>query len=139
MGSLEKIARALDSSQLELIAAVDDELVASTGEALMRAGDGTVGRYGDGEARMLVHGTRRFQPMEFTGHNLEVGDQFVHDEDEFIHVIAGAVEVVLGTEPPTVLREGDSLYYVGGTPHRWRALDAAGYRLFVVKEKPHQL
>jgi len=134
MVSLEKIARALGSSQLELLAGGDD-----TGSTLVRAAEGTRGHYGEGEARMLVHGTRSFHPMEFRGSNLVAGDYFVHDEDEFIHVVAGSVEVDLGEQGVSVLVEGDSLYYVGGTPHRWRALEPGGYRLFVVKEKPEQL
>ncbi len=134
MVSLEKIARALGSSQLELLAGGDE-----TTTTLVRAAEGTRGHYGEGEARMLVHGTRRFHPMEFRGANLEVGDYFVHDEDEFIHVVEGSVEVDLGEQGVSVLVEGDSLYYVGGTPHRWRALEPGGYRLFVVKEKPEQL
>ena len=133
MVSLEKIARALGSSQLELLAGGDDT------STLVRAAEGTRGHYGEGEARMLVHGTRSFHPMEFRGSNQNAGDYFVHDEDEFIHVVEGSVEVDLGEQGVSVLVEGDSLYYVGGTPHRWRALEPGGYRLFVVKEKPEQL
>lgn len=131
--SLERIARALGSSQLELLAGGDDP------STLVRAAEGARGHYGEGEARMLVQGTRSFHPMEFRGTNAEAGDFFVHDEDEFIHVVAGSVEVDLGEQGVAVLAEGDSLYYVGGTPHRWRALEPGGYRLFVVKEKPSQL
>ena len=141
MVSLEKIARALGSSQLELIAAAEDESEIETQPptVLVRANEGTRGQYGDGEARLLVHGKRRFHPIEFTAFNTDPGDFFVHDEDEFIHVVEGSMEVDLGEHGVSVLRQGDSLYYVGGTPHRWRALDATGYRLFVVKEKPQQL
>lgn len=141
MLSLEKIARALGSSQLELIAAAEDE-VSFPGQAptvLVRAGDGTRGQYAEGEARLLVHGNRRFHPMEFTGENVEAGDFFVHDEDEFVHVVAGRVEVDLADQGVSILGAGDSLYYCGGTRHRWRAVDPGGYRLFVVKEKPQQL
>src|SRR3982750_3021999 len=66
MVSLERIARALGSSQLELLAGGDD-----TASLLVRATEGTRGHYGEGEARMLVHGTRRFHPMEFRGSNLQ--------------------------------------------------------------------
>lgn len=141
MVSLEKIARALGSSQLELIAAAEDAASEDpqSGTVLVRATEGTRGHYGGGEARLLVHGTRSFNPMEFTGDNLDGGDYFVHDEDEFIHVVEGIVEIDLADQGVSVLRQGDSLYYVGGTPHRWRALEPGGYRLFVVKEKPAQL
>lgn len=141
MVSLEKIARALGSSQVELIAAADDDAAhpeqAPTG--LVRAGHGVRGHYAEGEAQMLVHGDRPFHPMEFIGDNVDFGDFFAHDEDEFLYVMSGSVEVDLGPLGVSVLAEGDSLYYVGGTPHRWRGLAPGGYRLFVVKEKPQQL
>lgn len=139
MVSLEKIARALGSSQLELIAAAEESFPDIAPVVLVRAGEGTTGHYGEGEARMLVHGDRRFHPMEFTGGNAEYGDYFAHDEDEFVHVIGGTVEIDLGPSGLSVLSAGDSLYYSGGTPHRWRAPEPGGYRLFVVKEKPRQL
>jgi transcriptional regulator with XRE-family HTH domain len=137
IGSLEKIARALGSSQLELLSH-DDDLDQSP-VALVRAGAGASGHYGEGEARMLVTGRRRFHPMEVVGDNRAVGDFFTHAEDEFVHVAAGRVEIDLGAEGVYRLEAGDSLYYAGGTPHRWRARDAAGYRLLVVKEHPARL
>jgi transcriptional regulator with XRE-family HTH domain len=136
IGSLEKIARALGSSQLELLSLdgiSDDDLVPPLPVAVVRRAEGATGHYGEGEARMLVTGARRFHPMEMVGRNPEFGDHFVHAEDEFIHVVAGRVEFDLGDSGVHRLEEGDSLYYAGGTPHRWRALDADGYRLFVVK------
>lgn len=141
MVSLERIARALGSSQLELIAAAEDvtERTDETPTVLVRAGEGTIGQYAEGLARLLVHGNRNFHPMIFTGDNPEVGDYFVHEEDEFVHVISGSVEIDLADHGVSTLVEGDSLYYVGGVPHRWRALEPGGYRLFVVKEKPQQL
>jgi transcriptional regulator with XRE-family HTH domain len=140
MVSLEKIARALGSSQLELMAAAEDE--AQPGESptvLVRSHEGTRGPYGGGTARLLVHGTRKFHPMEFTGDNLDAGEYFAHAEDEFVHVVAGTVVIDLAEHGTSTLSEGDSLYYTGGTPHRWSAIDSAGYRLFVVKEKPVRL
>ena len=141
MVSLEKIARALGSSQLELISAADDTAT-NTSQAttvLVRSSEGTIGHYGEGEARLLVHGIRRFHPMEFTGSNPRFGDYFVHEEDEFVHVVDGAVEIDLASEGLWILTAGDSLYYGGSTPHRWRSVGPGGYRLFVVKEKPELL
>ncbi len=140
MVSLEKIARALGTSQLELIAAAEDaSSVQAPAATVVRAGEGTRGHYAEGEARMLVQGIRRFHPMEFTGDNESFGDYFAHEEDEFLTVIDGAVEVDLGPEGSVVLEPGDSVYYGGGTPHRWRAARAGGFRLFVVKERPRKL
>lgn len=141
IGSLEKIARALGSSQLELLSGAGEATEdCDAPVALVRADDGSRGPYAEGEGRMLVHGDqRRFHPMSLDGSNREFGDAFAHAEDEFLHVAAGRIEVDLGERGVFVLGPGDSLYYVGGTPHRWRALDAGGYRLFVVKEHPARL
>jgi len=138
IGSLEKIARALGSSQLELLAGEDDEST-ETPVSFVAAGDGTRGHYGDGQGRMLVHGRRPFHPMEFEGDNREFGDSFTHAEDEFVYVLSGALDADLGDAGIRRLRAGDSLYYAGGTAHRWRAVDASGYRLLVVKETPARL
>ena len=141
IGSLEKIARALGSSQLELLSGAGEESAECDAPvALVRAGEGARGHYAEGEGRMLVHGDqRRFHPLELRGANPEFGDAFAHDEDEFIHVLEGRIEVDLGTRGLFPLGPGDSVYYVGGTPHRWRSLEAGGYRLFVVKEHPARL
>lgn len=140
IGSLEKIARALGSSQLELLSSAEEAGDACDAPvALVRADEGSRGHYAEGEGRMLVHGDqRRFHPMALAGENREFGDAFSHAEDEFLHVVEGTIEVDLGDRGRFTLGPGDSLYYVGGTPHRWRSLDA-GYRLFVVKEHPARL
>ena len=138
IGSLEKIARALETSQLELLAD-DEDVVPSAPVSVVRSGEGATGPYGEGEARLLVTGRRAFHPLELTGVNAEFGDAFRHAEDEFLHVLDGRVEVDLGSEGVLRLGPGDSVYYAGGTPHRWRALDGAGYRLVIVKEHPARL
>jgi quercetin dioxygenase-like cupin family protein len=135
MGSLGRIAFALGSSQVELLAGpgADDSL---PGIAIVRAGGGQRGPYGTAEARMLVSGERRFEVLEVTGTDRSAGEPFSHDEDEFISVVRGTVRVELHPGEIHVLHAGDSLYYVGGTPHRWAAVDDDGYVLFVVKERP---
>ncbi len=135
MASLEKIARALGSSQLELLAGAADlerEFVPTT-PTLVRAGEGDRGTYSLGEARLLVHGDRGFHPMMFDADNADGGEFHAHDEDEFLHVLLGSCTVDLGPQGHFDLVVGDSLYYVGGTPHRWFS-DGSPYRLFVVKE-----
>lgn len=136
MASLEKIARALGRSQLELLAGaadLDRDLVATT-PTLVRAGQGDRGPYSLGEARLLVQGDRSFHPMMFDAVNVDAGEYHAHDEDEFLHVIDGRCTIDLGPAGRFDLHIGDSLYYVGGTPHRWSSSDGAPYRLFVVKQ-----
>jgi len=137
MVSLEKIARALGSSQVELLAPVDGRRSDDQpGVVFVSADDGSTGSYGQASARLLTHGDRPFHPMEMTGYNRDPGEFFRHAEDEFVHVLAGRLQVDLGPEGTRLLETGDSLYYVGGTPHRWNAVDDGGYRLFVVKQRP---
>lgn len=138
--SLERIARALGTSQVEILAAVDDDRPGDQpGVVHVAAAEGSTGRYGQASARLLTHGDRAFHPMEMTGYNRDPGDFFEHAEDEFVHVLAGRLRVELGDEGVHVLGPGDSLYYVGGTAHRWAAVDDDGYRLFVVKQRPETL
>lgn len=139
IGSLERIARALGTSQLELLAGGEDDVAQDLGQlrvSLVSRRDGTRGPYSDGEARMLAHGRRRMHPMEVTGRNLVWGGRFTHAEDEFVHVLDGAIEIDLGPEGVRRMERGDSAYCDGGVPHRWRAVDERGYRLIVVKEAP---
>lgn len=140
--SLERIARALGTSQLELFAGAEEDAAAALDQprvSVVRRGDGTHGAYGEGEARMLVHGRRRFHPMEISGANRAWGALFSHAEDEFIHVLSGRIELDLGPEGMHLLAEGDAAYCDGGVPHRWRALGDDGYRLLVVKDTPRRL
>lgn len=140
--SLERIVRALGTSQLELLAGAEED----AGEPLdqppvsvVRHGDGTQGQYGEGDARMLSHGHRSFHPMEVSGANLDWGDRFSHAEDEFLYVLAGPIELDLGPHGVHRLEPGDAVHYDGGVPHRWRALGDGGYRLLVVKVTPRRL
>ncbi|PPF84507.1 XRE family transcriptional regulator [Subtercola sp. Z020] len=146
MVSLERIARALETSQLELLASasepwgpvsvtVDARAGGSGSAALVRAHEGVRGPYAEGEARLLVGRRASFQPMEFTGSNTEYGDFYHHPEDEFVTVIAGRVVIDLAGDGEFVLDCGDSVYYDGDTPHRWRSADRGAYRLLIVKQR----
>jgi transcriptional regulator with XRE-family HTH domain len=135
MASLYRIARALGSSQLELIAgaAGRSQPPETNGHCLVRAGEGDRGPYGLGEAQLLVRGQRPFFPILFTCDNADPGDFHSHEEDEFLHVLSGACNIEIG-ESVFELSAGDSLFYVGGTPHRWFSPDGSSYVLFVVKQ-----
>lgn len=138
MVSLERIARALGSSQIELIAAATDDLVpggATQRVSLVRSMEGPQGPFGGGEARILVHGDVPFVPMEFRGSNVSVGEFYTHEEDEFLHVVSGRVLVDLAEEGSFELGPGDSIHYAGGTLHRWCSAVAGEYHLFIVKER----
>lgn len=138
MGSLERIAHALGSSQLELLAGTPLPEPGRRGPRVVPADAGKRGRYGNGEGRILADGDVRFTPMAFDGANTDPGDLQRHAEDEFITVISGRVLVDLDEEECRLLAPGDSIYYPGGTPHRWSSADGRPYRLFVVKDRPRR-
>jgi quercetin dioxygenase-like cupin family protein len=102
---------------------------------VVRADEGVVGPYAGGTARLLVHSHRAFHPLEFTGRNTDPGDHYVHDEDEFVYVVEGRIVMDLDAEGSHVLGAGDSVYYSGGTRHRWSSPDGEPYRLFLVKQR----
>jgi mannose-6-phosphate isomerase-like protein (cupin superfamily) len=102
---------------------------------VLRAEAAPAGGYGSGEARLLATGATRFTPLDYRGDGRDPGEYFLHDEDEFVTVIAGRVDVDLGDLGHTLLAADDALYFPGGTPHRWSSADGAPYRMIVVKER----
>ncbi|GAA3021891.1 helix-turn-helix domain-containing protein [Microbacterium dextranolyticum] len=133
MSSLESISVALSTSVVELLA---DGRLSTPGSpvSIVRAHEGVVGAFGSGTGRMLAEGSGHpFRPIEYVGDNTTWGDVVVHDEDEFIHVVDGRIELELDGERH-VLGPRDSAYTPGGTGHRWRTADPVPYRLIIVKE-----
>ena len=137
LATLRRMALALETSPIELIAASEAPAAAPVIE-VRRAGElGVVpDGFGAGEARLLTHGAQGFLPMSVHADALEPGERFVHDEEEFLHVVEGALRVELGPAGDSAVHElalGDSIYYPGGVPHRWWSGDGRAYRLLVVK------
>lgn len=139
MVSLEKIAAALDTTQVALLAAGAPEREEPDDQTpeVIRAGEGARGPFSSGEARLLVHaGPHAFEPLEWVGDNTDFGEYFEHHEDEFLTVLAGDVLLDLRGRPPLRLGPGDSAYYRGGTGHRWASADGSRFHMIVVKESP---
>ncbi|WP_375426089.1 helix-turn-helix domain-containing protein [uncultured Friedmanniella sp.] len=136
MASLGRIARALGSSQLEILSGAASLTAEPTVPVpgLVRADEGDQGPYGLGTARLLVSGDRPFYPMLVESSNVDAGGYHRHAEDEFLHVLGGRCRVDLDDQGTHELGPGDSLYYAGGTSHRWSSPDGAAYRVFVVKQ-----
>ncbi len=130
--SLERIAVALGTSPVELMSAAQPrrQLVESH---VLRGHEGVTGPYGQGIARLLGPELLSFVPMEFVGDNVEFADLYRHDEDEFVLVVAGLLDLDLDGAVHT-LCAGDSATVAAFAPHRWRSADGSGYRLVVVKE-----
>jgi len=136
LGSLRRIALALETSPIELIAASEEPLPGGPDVEVRRAGSGAVpDGFAAGTARMLAHSGRPFHPMEVVSDAVAPGETFTHAEDEFLYVVDGAVTVELAGAQYT-LAVGDSISFGGGVAHRWWSSDGEPYRLLVVKEGP---
>jgi transcriptional regulator with XRE-family HTH domain len=134
LSSLRKIALALETSPIELIAAADAPDPTTAHVEVHRRGEGTLDAgFGAGSARMLASGARPLHPLEVTASNPQPEELFVHDEDEFLYVLEGEVRVELAGEV-RLLTPGDSAYYRGGVGHRWWSATGAAFRLLIVKQ-----
>ena len=112
--SLERIADALGTTAVELLAAADPACSVD----MVRAGPDTCPP-GESLARSLVRGHHQLHAMEFTGDHDE-GREVQHRNDELMYVADGAAEVEAEGRAHRLGR-GDTLYLTGGVRHRWRA------------------
>ncbi|MEU8764729.1 XRE family transcriptional regulator [Streptomyces sp. NPDC048659] len=138
MRSLQRIADALDTTAVQLLAASDETRTVE----VVRAGDGgglaAGGTGGDGagaaRVRPLVRGRHQLHALEFTGEQ-EADREFRHRNDELMYVAEGAVEVEAEGRIHRLGR-GDSLLMSGGVRHRWRTAEP-GTRVLVVAVGDH--
>jgi transcriptional regulator with XRE-family HTH domain len=137
MSSLDRIAHALDSSQIELMLAAEVRGPSSAEKGnvhVVRADEGMRGPTRQGEARTLARGNQGVMTLEWQDSSADPGRFYVHDEDEFLFIISGSVLVDLDDRGCELLHAGDSIHYPGGTRHRWSSPDGSVYRAIVVKE-----
>ncbi|HAS32601.1 MAG: XRE family transcriptional regulator [Microbacterium sp.] len=137
LGSLRRIAVALQTSPIELVAAADEPVADLPPVEIQRRDDprGTTvpDGFASGTARLLAAASRPLHPVEISAAATSPGEAFQHPEDEFVYVVEGTVVLDLDGETRT-LSVGDSAYYAGGVAHRWWSADGAPYRLVVVKQ-----
>lgn len=114
--SLERIADALGTTAVELLAAADPACSVD----VLRADDEEVAP-GDARVRALVRGHHQLHAMEFIGDH-DGGRESQHRNDELMYVVDGAVEVEAEGRAHRLGR-GDTLYLSGGVRHRWRAAE----------------
>ncbi|MEV1022517.1 XRE family transcriptional regulator [Streptomyces sp. NPDC050264] len=133
--SLEKVADALGTTAVELLAAADPARTVD----LVRADDTSVEDVsaedgGDFVVRTLVRGHHQMNAQEFVGDH-DPGREFQLRNDVLMHVTEGAVEVEAEGRAYQLVR-GDTLYLTGGVRHRWRATMAEA-RVLVVAVAEH--
>ncbi|MBZ5738449.1 helix-turn-helix domain-containing protein [Nocardioides mangrovi] len=133
MSSLQRIAHALGTSQVELLAVPDTSPPGDDDPRVLRATAGRTGGYGAAHARVLYDAAAPFQTLEVAGSNTDFGQAYVHVEHEWVYVVSGRVEVRLDGEV-SLLAPGDSLACPSEVAHHWRSPDGRPYLLVVVKE-----
>ncbi|MFE4257712.1 helix-turn-helix domain-containing protein [Streptomyces sp. NPDC056883] len=149
MRSLQRVADALDTTAVQLLAAGETprrvDIVRADADPGLDAGLGSGAGAGVGAAvdagpdptarvRPLVRGQHQMHALEFTGdHDSERA--FRHRNDELMYVADGAAEVEVDGRTHRLGR-GDTLYLTGGVEHRWRAVEA-GTRVLLVAVADH--
>lgn len=124
VGFLMKVAHACHVDLTVLISGVEPHL---KGYSLVRNGEGlSVERRKDYDYKSLAYrfSGRKMEPFLITVPPKEPQDMHVvsHSGQEFIHVMEGRLELLLGEET-LALAPGDSLYFDSQTPHALRGLD----------------
>ncbi|MGW3949847.1 helix-turn-helix domain-containing protein [Streptomyces sp. NPDC004752] len=112
-GSLEKVADALRTTAVELLAAADPACSVDVVRGEIVEADFNP------RVRSLVRGHHQLHASEFTGDH-DAGREFQHRNDELLYVADGAVEIEAEGRAYRLGR-GDTLYLTGGVRHRWRA------------------
>ncbi|WP_407835511.1 helix-turn-helix domain-containing protein [Streptomyces sp. DSM 116496] len=141
MRSLQRVADALDTTAVQLLAAAETprrvDIVRADADPGLDAGLGSgvdAGPDPTARVRPLVRGQHQMHALEFTGdHDAE--RPFRHRNDELMYVADGAAEVEVDGRTHRLGR-GDTLYLTGGVEHRWRALEA-GTRVLLVAVADH--
>ncbi|MFI5679727.1 helix-turn-helix domain-containing protein [Streptomyces cellulosae] len=125
--SLEKVADALRTTAVELLAAADPacsvDVVRAEDEPLLAP-----------QVRSLVRGHHQMHASEFTGDH-DAGREFQYRNDQLMYVADGAVEIEAEGRAYRLGR-GDTLYLTGGVRHRWRAT-VGDTRVIVVAVAEH--
>ncbi|MFJ9825450.1 helix-turn-helix domain-containing protein [Streptomyces sp. NPDC101160] len=129
MRSLQRIADALDTTAVQLLAASDETRTVD----VVRA-DADSGLHPDARVRPVVRGRHQLHALEFTGAQ-EADREFRHRNDELLYVAEGAVEVEAEGRVHRLGR-GDTILLSGGVRHRWRTT-GPGARVLVVAVGDH--
>ncbi|MEW2049583.1 XRE family transcriptional regulator [Streptomyces sp. NPDC005476] len=116
-GSLEKVADALRTTAVELLAAADP--ACSVDVVRAEVPEQVAGPVPEPRSRSLVRGHHQMHASEFTGDH-EAGREFQYRNDQLMYVADGAVEIEAEGRAYRLGR-GDTLYLTGGVRHRWRA------------------
>lgn len=108
MGSLQRIADALDTTAVQLLATAEAPRPVDVVRGASASVRETGAEGGDGRMRPLVRGHQRLHALEFTGDH-DWGREFRHRNDEILYVADGGAEVEADGSFYR-LERGDTLY-----------------------------
>ena len=129
--ALHRVAKALGTTTVGLLDSGYSEVT------LVRADQGEAFVLGEGACiRLLTPGEgHRLEANETVAEPNVVGDVTVHEGQEVIRVLEGALEIRLGDRDPVALHPGDTMSYPSTTPHQWISGDD-GARFLIVTSPP---
>jgi quercetin dioxygenase-like cupin family protein/DNA-binding Xre family transcriptional regulator len=131
LASMAKLSNALEVRSGSLLALPPSNRTTEQGVDVVHAGDRPRPR-GGRAAWQLAQLADGLFGTEFAGSATEFVEIAVHDEDEFVYVLEGTLEVQLEDGTVHTLNAGDSIAVSAGTPHDWRAADDRGYRVVTI-------
>lgn len=132
LASMAKISAALGVRSGSLLARPPARRLTDARVDVVLRGDEPRDRTGERTVWQLAQLPQGVFGTEFAGTETVFSEYAVHDEDEFLYLVDGILEVGLPDDTVHRLARGDSIALAAGTPHGWRAVDPAGYRVITV-------
>jgi len=138
LGTLIRLSKALDSAFTRLVSGVGENLYSITRKADQKI----VSRSTSRADKKQIYTYKSLAP-EVKGRHMEAlivqleeapgEDTSVHDGEEFIYVLSGVAQLIIG-EDSFELNAGDSVYYLSTTPHLISAKSGTATILAVIYE-----
>ncbi|MDO9397849.1 MAG: cupin domain-containing protein [Herbiconiux sp.] len=136
LASMARLSRALGIPSGALLARTPESRVTGDGVDVVA---GSAARLPEGERTVwqLAQLPGGLFGTEFWGRDPEFAEYAVHEEDEFLYLLEGVLEVGLTDGTVHRLSPGDTLALAAGVAHGWRAVGAEGYRVVTVTSGRH--
>ncbi len=107
---------------------------------IVRSSEQTTVHLADEQLLIFMLSTGRHAMMPVINVYAEEGgmvDRVRHDGEEFVHVLAGTVELSFGDSTSYVLRAGDSAHYRSDVPHLFRDAGRGEARFLGITTPPN--
>jgi quercetin dioxygenase-like cupin family protein len=130
LASLARLSAALDVPSGALLATPPTERLTGAGVDVVHTAERAAG--GHRAVWQLAQLPRGLFGIEMVGVEREFTEFATHDENEFLYLLGGVLEVGLLDGTVHILRPGDSLALAAGVAHGWRASGPEGFRVVIV-------